>query len=197
VTISKALQRALLNSRNARLERFVRAGAGFFSPQKAITTTGWGQASPLTAAEKTRPVLIVTSFEWIGPGLTDYPSAPNIFHTGFTRLQAGGLNNELVLSDVTGFQVPLITLSMYQLAPVGGVHYIAVLLDPVGDRCAIWFDGDQVGQAAFGVNTLDAGFIAYLARDPFNDPGEPQYSNIGTVGPLEFFPGFVPPTFVF
>jgi len=195
VTISKQLQRALLNSRNARLERYVRAGAGFFSPRKAITTIGWGQTSPLTAAERLQPALYVTSFEFIGP--SNYPAVPNVFQLGYTRLQAGGLNNELVLSDVSGFQVPLITVSLPTLTTLGGTHYIAVYLDPVADRCGMWFDGDQVGSAAFTAVALDAGFIAYFGVDPFNDPFGIPHQYVGNIGPLEIFPGFVPPTFVF
>ena len=195
MTISKQLQRAILNARNARLERYVRAGAGFFSPQKALTTIGWGQTSPLTAAERLRPALYVTSFEFIGPG---YPVIPNIIHTGSMRLSFGGLNNSIVLSDVTGFEAPLITMTQVaNYFAIGSVHYIAVYADPVADRCGLWFDGVQVGQAAFTPTTLDFGFIAYIGTDPFNDPFGIPHQNVGTIGPLEIFPGFVPPTFVF
>ena len=121
----------------------------------------------------------------------------------FTRVYPAG-----TLLDTTEFQVTLSAVGSLELVglvdggitvditdttipgggqPPVGVHFVAVVFDPAGNRTGLYLDGDQIGQAASTTYTdWSSGTWEYMQG----------VVNAGTIGQLGVYPGFIPSTFV-
>lgn len=187
----------LFRAREARLERRLRAGAGYAAPQN-LAVAGTGITPPIASGEEALPVALTFSFEFRDPGGADYP-AGTLLDTGEFQLALdaagtltvnGGDTIALAISvDLSDPTIP--GGGVPQNRPSGGfIRNFALYLEPGTNpavaRAAVWVDGVQVGSDTGEATVWSSGTWSFMNG----------VADVGFVSNLQVFPGFVPPTFV-
>lgn len=181
--------------RQRRLNRFDRAGAGFPLPNEGVVVErGTAIASPVTNAEGLAAVTLVWVAETLGGFGGGYPNIPFVLtgELSITPTEAG-------VYTATVPDTPAITLAVGDMAnvsnrgggvPAEGTHTYVCAIDPANNRMGFYIDGSLVDQ--------DTGAFTLWADDTqtweYADPALSD-ANLGTVGPLHVFPGYLPPNF--
>lgn len=189
----------------SRIERYVRAGAGFAAPQNTIQSKGSGFAPPISGSENVQPATIVLGCEFANGAL--FPNANGattaLLNTRRFRLvlsTTGSLRLLQTITDPFPITVELINVQIDSPAiPGGGVgpsgfHYIAVFIEPhtggVNSRFGLWLNGDQIGRVVDVISAAD-----WSSTNPADTWTYLGGTGIGSFSPCEIYPGFVPPTF--
>ncbi len=175
-------QAQLFAARERRHERFLKAGAGYSSPSLRVSP-GTLITPPVSAQEELEPVTLAWSFEFFNPGT--YPAGTlldtGVFTVDLTALGVLSTTGPIVLSvDLSDPTIPGAGV------PPNGTRAFVLFLDPTNNRAGLFVEGDQVAQGT-GI------FIDWsgAAWDYMN-----AVTDADSIGDLEVFPNFTPPTFV-
>jgi len=188
-------RRQIFNAQKARRERQRKNGAGFAHPANTVALPGTGIVPPISAGQEAIPTYLSWYSEWNNATLTQYPATgattnamvnTGVFCVG--TVAASGLFRIIDLASVVLLQFDL---SLTGHTGHHGFNQTGVLFDPVGDRIALFVNGDQVAAVAHVHAAWSAGTWNYM----WNTGTASKPTSIGLVSPLEVFPGYIPAGF--
>jgi len=183
----------LYNAQKARRERRVRNSAGFAHPANTVPLPATGITPPIAAGQEALPAYLTWYCEFANANVVQYPATGAItnamVNTGVYCVGIAAATGLLRIIDLAS--VAILTVDLNQFVTHHGWHQMGVLFDPVGGRMALFADGDQLGAVSFAHATWSAGTWNYM----WNTGTAAKVISIGTVSPLEVFPGHIPAGF--
>jgi len=185
----------LFNARKARRERQAKNSAGFAHPANTIAVPGTGIAPPISAGQEAIPTYLSWYSEWNNATLTQYPATGAItnamVNTGVFCVGIVAASGLLRIIDLASVVLLQFDLSLTGHTGHHGFNQTGVLFDPVGDRIALFVNGDQVAAVAHVHAAWSAGTWNYM----WGTGTASKPASIGLVSPLEVFPGYIPAGF--